>query len=184
MVNSSRQCMEDVRELVIRAKTGDRQAFADLYDQFAPLVRSVGFDATGCVQASEDVCQEVFLHAYRKLGQLRDAARFAGWLMTIARRSCADWRHMRRSRPKLGLEGVEPAANPPEPIDEESQRLLDAIRQLPAKERTALHLFYLAEQPAQAAREAMGLSNSGFYKVLDRAKKRLASILQERKVIP
>ena len=130
------------------------------------------------------MCQEVFLQAYRKLGQLRDASRFAGWLMTIARRSCADWRRMRRSRPKLGLDGVEPAGDPPEPVDEESRRLLDAVRELPVKERTALHLFYLAEQPAQAAREAMGLSNSGFYKVLDRAKKRLASILQKRKVMP
>jgi RNA polymerase sigma-70 factor, ECF subfamily len=184
MVNSSRHRMEDVRDLVNRAKAGDRQAFADLYDQFAPLVRSVGYDATGCVQESEDVCQEVFLQAYRKLGQLRDAARFAGWLMSIARRSCADWRHLRRSRPKLGLDGVEPAGNPPEPIDEESRRLLDAIRELPAKERTALHLFYLAEQPASAAREAMGLSNSGFYKLLDRAKRRVASILQKRRIVP
>jgi RNA polymerase sigma-70 factor, ECF subfamily len=176
--------MEDVQELVNRAKTGDRQAFADLYDQFAPLIRSVGYDATGCLQESDDLCQEVFLQAYRKLGQLRDAARFAGWLMSIARRSCADWRHRQRSRPKLGLDGVEPAHEVPEPIDEESERLLDAIRQLPTKERTALHLFYLAEQPASAAREAMGLSNSGFYKLLDRAKKRVAAILQNRRVMP
>ena len=71
-----------------------------------------------------------------------------------------------------------------EPADEESQRLLDAIRQLPAKERTALHLFYLAEQPASAAREVLGLSNSGFYKLLDRAERRVASILAKRKAVP
>jgi RNA polymerase sigma-70 factor, ECF subfamily len=176
--------MRDVRELVIQAKAGDRQAFADLYDQFAPLVRSVGYDATGCLQESEDLCQEVFLQAYRRLGQLRDPSRVAGWLMSIARHSCADWRRTRRLRPKIGLEGIEPAGDHPAPADEESGRLLDAIRRLPAREQTALHLFYLAEQPALVAREAMGLSSSGLYKVLDRAKKRLASILRERKGVP
>ncbi len=176
--------MEDVHDLVIRAQRGDRQAFANLYDQFAALVRSVGYDATGCLQESEDLCQEVFLQAYRRLGQLRDPSRFAGWLMSIARRSGADWRRKQRQLPRVGLEGVEAAGHAAEPADEESQRLLDAIRQLPARERTALHLFYLAEQPASAAREVMGLSKSGFYKLLDRAKRRVASILQRRKVLP
>jgi RNA polymerase sigma-70 factor (ECF subfamily) len=103
--------------------------------------------------------------------------------MSIARHACTDWQRRRRKRPEVGLQGAEPTGNCAEPNDEESQRLLDAIRQLPAKERTALHLFYLAEQPASAAREAMGLSNSGFYKLLDRAKRRLASMLRERKVV-
>ena len=176
--------MDDVRELVVRSKRGDRQAFANLYDQFAPLVRSVGYDATGCWQESEDLCQDVFLQAYRNLGQLRDASRFAGWLMSIARRSCSDWRRTRLQRPKTGMEGVDPAGDPPQPVNEDSQRLLDAIRQLPAKERTALHLFYLAEQPASVARQTMGLSNAGFYKLLDRARRRVAAILESREVVP
>ena len=78
--------MGDVRELVHRAKEGDHQAFADLYDQVSPLVRSVAYDATGRLQEAEDLCQDIFVHAYRNLKQLRDAARFPGWLMMIARR--------------------------------------------------------------------------------------------------
>jgi RNA polymerase sigma-70 factor (ECF subfamily) len=62
--------------------------------------------------------------------------------------------------------------------------LLEAIRHLPDKERMALHLFYLVEQPAASAREIMGLSNSGFYKVLERAKHRVAAILKRGKVMP
>jgi RNA polymerase sigma-70 factor, ECF subfamily len=169
---------------VMRAKTGDRQAFADLYDRFAPLVRAVAYDATGRLQDAEDLCQEVFLQVYRNLEQLRDASRLAGWLMSIARRSCADWHRARRQCPKIGLGDIEPSDDPPASGDVERQRLLDAVRRLPEKEQTALHLFYLVEQPASTARQAMGLSSSGFYKLLDRAKKHLASILQERKVMP
>ena len=70
--------MADVPDLVKRSKTGDRQAFADLYDQFAPLVRAVAYDATGSLHECEDLCQKVFLRAYRNLGRVRDASRFPG----------------------------------------------------------------------------------------------------------
>ena len=174
--------MGDVRELVLRAKEGDRDAFAFLYDQFAPLVRSVAYDATGCLQQADDLCQEVFWHAYRNLGQLRDDSRFAGWLMVITRRICVSWGRTRQRRPEVGLEKIEPSAAVSDPNDDEIQQMLGVVRQLPPKERMALHLFYLAEQPADLARQTLGLSSAGFYKVLERAKKRVAALLQERKV--
>src|SRR5271157_1306009 len=98
--------MDDVQELVLRAKEGDRRAFGLLYDQFAPLVRSVAYDVTGCLQEAEDLCQEVFLHGYRNLSQLRDDSRFPGWLMGITRRMCADWGRTRQRRPEIGVEEI------------------------------------------------------------------------------
>lgn len=175
--------MGDVRDLVLRAKGGDRQAFADLYDQFAPLVRSVAYDATGCPQESEDLCQEVFLLAYRNLSQLRDGSRFPGWLMMIVRRQCANWGRSRQRRREVGLEEIETPVAASDPNGDEIQHMLGAIRQLPPKERMALHLFYLVEQPAETARQTLGLSSAGFYKMLDRAKKRVAALLRNRKVM-
>jgi RNA polymerase sigma-70 factor, ECF subfamily len=175
--------MADVQELVERAKGGDRQAFAGLYDQFAPLVRSIAYDTSGSLHESEDLCQDVFLQAYRNLGQLRDPSRFAGWLMMIVRRACASWRRARRRHTELDLERISTPCEPPEPSNDEIQRLLNAVGLLPTKERMALHLFYLAEQPASLARQTMGLSNAGFYKVLERAKRRVAALLQKRKVM-
>jgi RNA polymerase sigma-70 factor, ECF subfamily len=175
--------MGDVRELALRAKGGDRRAFADLYDQFAPLVRSIAYDAAGGLQEAEDLCQEVFLHAYQNLGQLRDAARFPGWLMMIARRTCASWGRRQQRRLAVGFEEAEAPIAASGSNDDEIREMLNAIRQLPPKERMALHLYYLAEQPAELARQTMGLSTAGFYKVLERAKRRVASLLQNRKVM-
>jgi RNA polymerase sigma-70 factor, ECF subfamily len=174
--------MGEVRQWVLQAKEGDHTAFADLYDQFAPLVRSVAYDATGCLQESEDLCQEIFLQAYRNLGQLRDAAKFPGWLMMIARRSCASWGRRRKQRPEVGLNEIEIPIAKADSNDDEIQHMLGAIRQLPPKERMTLHLFYLAEQPAELARQTLGLSSAGFYKVLERAKRRVAALLEKRKV--
>jgi RNA polymerase sigma-70 factor, ECF subfamily len=174
--------MSDIRELVLQARKGDRDAFAGLYDRFAPLIRSVAYDATGCLQEVEDLCQEVFLHAYRNLTQLHDDERFPGWLMMIARRKCVSWGRTRKRHPVVALEAMDPPVADCDGNDDAIQEMLDAIRRLPDKERLALHQFYLAEQPAELARQTLGLSSSGFYKVLERAKRHLVSLLRNRRV--
>ncbi len=59
-------------------------------------------------------------------------------------------------------------------------QLGEAIRELPEKERVVLHLFYLQQQPVDEARLIVGLSRSGFYRVLERARKRLQRMLQQK----
>ena len=56
---------------------------------------------------------------------------------------------------------------------------------LPEKERLALHAFYLQEQSAEDARRTVGLSRSGFYRALERARKQLTTLLvQKREDLP
>lgn len=51
------------------------------------------------------------------------------------------------------------------------------MAQLPPADRLVIHWFYLQQHPVDRARELLGLSRSGFYKRLDRAKRRLKRIL-------
>lgn len=60
-------------------------------------------------------------------------------------------------------------------------RLGAALDQLEDRERLAVHLFYLDADPVQAAESALGLSRSGFYKLLARAKEKLAALMREVK---
>ena len=66
------------------ARRGDRAAFASLHEQFAPMVHGMLLARVGLNDA-DDVVQEVFLHAMRKLPTLRDSAAFGPWLATITR---------------------------------------------------------------------------------------------------
>jgi RNA polymerase sigma-70 factor (ECF subfamily) len=59
------------------------------------------------------------------------------------------------------------------------EHVREAIRDLPERERLAVHMHYLSEQPAETAREALGLSSSGFYKLLERARRRLRARLSQ-----
>ncbi len=162
------------KTLIRAVFAGEKAAYETLYDRYAPLVRAVCYDTTGNFADAQDLAQDVFMRAYEKLDRLRDPERFGKWLIGIARLRCKEWRRQRlRSRNKnVGLNDDQAVA--PEPPDDSRIELLrEMITTLPEKERLALHTFYLQGNSAEAAHRIMGLSRSGFYRVLERARKRL-----------
>ena len=168
--------------LVGAVLSGQDSAFADLYDRYARLVRAICHDATGNLTDAKDLCQEVFLRAYRKLADLREPEKFPAWLVSIARRVCQEWRRRRaRDRHEYVGRDVESWSTgaAPDYDDEDLSRLRDAITDLPDTERLAVHLYYLQEHAAEHARMVLDLSRSGFYRVLDRARRRLRQALAD-----
>ncbi|HUU19615.1 MAG TPA: sigma-70 family RNA polymerase sigma factor [Sedimentisphaerales bacterium] len=157
---------------------GDKAAYEKLYDRYAPLVRAVCYDMTGNLADAQDLAQDVFMRAYEKLDHLRDPERFGKWLVGIARLRCREWKRQRlRSQNKnVGLKDYQAVAPDP-PDDSRIELLREMITTLPEKERLALHTFYLQGSSAEAAHRIMGLSRSGFYRVLERARKRLEQLL-------
>ena len=171
--------------LVLGVLSGDKSAFAELYDRRARLVRAVCYDATHDLHAAADLTQEVFLRAYRGLGGLRDPDCFAAWLVGIARQACRE-RRRRQTRERAGLarHAAESALDEPVTTDDRpDDRIADlrhAIASLPEKERLALHAFYLQEQDAEQACTVLGLSRSGLYRVLAVARRRLKGLLSKQ----
>ncbi|MFQ5807327.1 MAG: RNA polymerase sigma factor [Phycisphaerae bacterium] len=182
--------------LVLGVRNGDRSAFAELYDRRARLIRAICYDATKDLHAAADLTQEVFLRAYQHLGRLHDPQRFAAWLVGIARQVCREWRRqrLREERKVAGFAAhqrmLDTAAEPP---DERLVELRDAIASLTAKEqkrvpsltekeRLALHAYYLQGRDVEEARAVLGLSRSGFYRVLSSAVERLRRILAKQEV--
>ena len=70
--------------LVRAAQEGDRDAFGELVRRYERLVYSVALRRIGNHAEAQEVTQEVFLLALRKLGQLRTPAALSGWLRQIA----------------------------------------------------------------------------------------------------
>lgn len=177
------------RVLVRQALDGESQAFGQLFDRYVRLVHSVCYDTTGRTEDARDLVQDVFMRSYRNLAQLREPDRFASWLLAISHRTCRDWirRKMRDRHEFLGTDpgsnaNVNASANAGvkaegAEVDEDLDRLRHAMQTLPDNERLALHLFYLEDQPVEAARKVLGLSRSGFYRVLERSRERLREIL-------
>jgi RNA polymerase sigma factor (sigma-70 family) len=71
--------------LVRRAQAGDRAAFQDLYETYLPKIYDFSLGMLRNRADAEDVTSETFLRAVERLGDLREAGAFKGWLYTIAR---------------------------------------------------------------------------------------------------
>jgi RNA polymerase sigma-70 factor (ECF subfamily) len=83
------------RDLVRAARAGDRVAYGELYQRYAPMVHGVLLArvAPGHV---DDLLQEVFLKAMTQITHLREDDHFGGWIAAIARNRAAD--HYRQTR--------------------------------------------------------------------------------------
>ncbi len=167
------------KALVLAVFAGDKAAYKKLYDRYAPLIRAVCYDMTGNLADAQDLAQDVFMRAYEKLDRLRDPELFGRWIVGIARLRCKEWRRqkLRSQNKNIGLNDNAQAVAPESPDDSRIELLREMITTLPEKERLALHTFYLQGSSADNVRRIMGLSRSGFYRVLERARKRLEQLL-------
>jgi RNA polymerase sigma-70 factor (ECF subfamily) len=168
--------------LVRAVLAGDKAAYENLYDRYAPLIRAVCYDVAGNLTDAQDLAQDVFMRAYKNLDQLRDPDRFGKWLVGIARLRCHEWlrRNLQLRDKRVELSEAQIAVPGP-PDDNRIELLREMITKLPEKERLALHTFYLQGSSADNARRIMGLSRSGYYRVLERARKRLKKLIYEER---
>ena len=170
--------MPNDKMLVQAVLTGDKTSYEKLYDRYAPLIRAVCYDTAGNLADAQDLAQDVFLRAYEKLDHLRDPDRFGKWLVRIARLRCHEWLRRRLREQGKNVERYKAESVAPDPPDDDRIELLrKMIATLPDKERLALHTFYLQGNSADNARRIMGLSRSGYYRVLERARNRLEQLM-------
>jgi len=94
------------RETVDRARTGDQQALADLYDWYMPRVYRYAVARLGNVAEAEDLTEEVFLKMLGAIGEFRwKDVPFSSWLFRIAHNHIATWfrRAAQRGGPAAAL---------------------------------------------------------------------------------
>ena len=77
--------MRSDAETVGAVLAGQRQAFADLVRRHEGAVHAVAMGVLRDHHAAQDVCQDTFVAAYRKLAALRDPASFGSWIAAMAR---------------------------------------------------------------------------------------------------
>jgi RNA polymerase sigma-70 factor (ECF subfamily) len=140
--------------LMAAARRGDRAAFAELVERHRPVLTALCRRALADPELAEDAVQEAVLLAMTSLDRLRQVDRFGSWLAGIGLNVCRRWLR-ERSRESWSWEAVQggraadrPAAGPgPEELAEAAElaaRIRRAVAGLPAGQRTAVTLYYLA----------------------------------------
>lgn len=147
--------------LVLLSQAGSADAMDGLARRWTPrLLRYAARMLGGSIESAEtarDVVQETWVGAIRGLSGLRDPAQFPAWIYGIATRKCADAIRTSMRRRRLDLHSV--GAGPTEAAVSVEYRIdmKDGIRQLPPKQRAAVHLFYGEDLTVEEIASALGI---------------------------
>src|SRR5438874_7698910 len=149
LFRSNQMTWDEITMLVTRAQAGDRAAYGELVERFQPTVYAVALARLRNPGEAQELAQEVFLHAMKKLPQLRDVQCFAGWLRQITVRMAIN--RLTRRGPVQGTDSdvLEQAAAPgTSPLDElvraeQHAELYRGLKRLKDVDRATLEAFYL-----------------------------------------
>lgn len=153
--------------LVEAVRGGDRNAFGQLYDLYAPMVHGillarVPFDEV------DDLVQDVFLLAFKRIHTLREAGAFGGWLAMIARNRAVDFHRRRRETEELPEDLARRSS-----VDPEAAEALRLIRTLPDAYRETLVLRLVEGMTGPEIAERTGLTPASVRVNLHRGMKML-----------
>jgi len=164
--------------LVGAVLAGDRSAFALLVSRYKGAVRATALSVLGDHHAAEDIEQEAFVAAYRKLATLRSARKFGPWVLQITRRLALNAARRRPTTITLD-EQAEPAAPGDGQLEADLQPVLAAVMKLPEPERQAVMLRYFGGHSVQEMADMTSRSVGTVTKQLWRARQRLRRWIEE-----
>ncbi len=147
------------RDLVERARRGDREAFAVLVHQVSGSLYAVAFRILRDTGLAEDALQNALVLAWRRLPHLRETERFEAWIHRILVHACYD--EARRSRHWSANVRVLPVEGPSTP-DESStiatrDELERAFARIPIEQRAVFVLHHYLGLPLVEIAELLGI---------------------------
>lgn len=182
------QMQHNDTDLVRLVLSGDDDAFSLLVTKYRKQVHALAWRIVKDFHIAEEITQDTFITAYRKLENLNEPQRFAGWLSVITRRQCFAWLR-KRSKMIQSFEHQEQVDNEPieevvysEYVVEEKERVAveaqrEVVQKLLAKlqesERTVMTLHYFGEMTCVEIGEFLGVSANTIKSRLHRAQQRL-----------
>ena len=169
--------------IIRRCLNGEPEAFGFLVDKYKGAIYAFAYTKLRNFHDAEDVTQEVFINAYRKLRSLRRWDNFHAWIYAITSNLCRNWVRTRANRP----DGEYTEDQDPETLDKRSESsyreglmheslyesLNEALDALPEGYRQVLTLYYLGGMSGDEIARFLGTSPSNVRQRLSRARSRL-----------
>ena len=168
--------------LVERACDGDADSFTELCRRYYPAMVAIAHSVLGDRNLAEDAAQQAFAKAIRKMPQLRQKSRFAGWLAVICRNAARDMARTVGAGPR-----VCPITSTDEDLstipaeshqDGPTEAIKEAINKLSASAREVIFLRFYDGMSYEKISAVLGISEQAINGRLRRAKKKMADYLR------
>jgi RNA polymerase sigma factor (sigma-70 family) len=178
-------------ELIVRARTGDTQAWGDLYREFAPAIFRFCRRAMPTKEDAEDATMEIFMKLRDKIEQYDQTRSFTAWLYKVAANHCWDMLRRRKLRQDKETEDVTemplecPEPNQLEKLIEErtSEEVRKALDKLGVRARMALVMRYYSDMSYDEIADALGVRRAFVGVVLLRARHELRQAMGQNSAL-
>ena len=172
-------------QLIRKILSGDDAAFGILVEKYQKSVHALAWRKIQDFHHAEEIMQDTFLRAYKKLPTLKNPNQFSGWLHVIANRLCIDWMRSQKSvmqsledTPVAEIEKSSYTHHVAAQWETERTKSCHALvkkllEKLPENEREVVTLYYLDEMSTKEIGKFMGVSVNTITSRLHRARKRL-----------
>ena len=171
-----------VPDVIERARTGDRSAFAELYDTHCDAVYRYVLYRVREPSDAEDLTSEVFTRAFANIHRYRwQGKSFLAWLYTIARNAVTDRR--RRDRPTVELDNAYgiaeegPTAHDHAVRGEQVDALKGAVKHLTTEQQEVLVLRFVENMSSRQVAKVLGKNEGAIRALQFRALGRLRKLL-------
>ncbi len=175
------------RVLVERCRSGDLSAFEEIYKAHAGKLFSVACRMLGNPADAEDLLQEIFLSAHRKLDGFRGEAALGTWLYRLATNHCLDYLRSRASRTEQVTDALDDEAGLFETgsrgLAEQTVSKMDlerAMARLPEGCRAAFVLHDVQGLEHREVAEVLGIAEGTSKSQVHKARLRLRAMLSQR----
>ena len=175
-------------QLIQRVLEGDDNAFSVLVNKYQKQVHALAWRKIGDFHIAEEITQDTFLKAYKKLPTLKEPQRFDSWLYVIAANRCSSWLRKKRlwTQPIEALEetdneqiqnatysGYVAAENERTTAEAQREVVKKLLARLQESERTIITLHYFGEMSCTEIGTFLGVSANTIKSRLRRAQQRL-----------
>ncbi|MCK0131103.1 sigma-70 family RNA polymerase sigma factor [Flavobacteriaceae bacterium F08102] len=168
-------------DLIKRCKRNDQRAQMQLYDLYAKAMYNTAMNFVKDSAVAEDMMQEGFIKAFRKIDSFNQDVSFGTWLKRIVINQCLDWLKKR----KLKIVNLEESQVKSQPEDDwqietavSMSQIKEAIENLPESNRIVVKLFLLEGYDHQEISQILGISEVNSRSLLHRGKLKLKEQLK------
>jgi RNA polymerase sigma factor (sigma-70 family) len=180
----SRVLVSDLNDtsLVMQSLGGDKEAFCEIVTRYQNLLCSLAYSSVGDFKHSEDIAQDAFVEAWKKLDTLQDPEKLKAWLCGILRFKVSHFRRKSKSQPTDFIEDIAESKQPNPTTEELDSAAIEAQQQtlmwkvlesIDETYREPLILYYREQQSIERVAAELELTTDTVKQRLSRGRKLL-----------
>lgn len=172
--------LENEKELVVKSRNGDSQAFGVLYDHYVRRIYNFIFYKTYHKETAEDLSSQTFFKALNSIASVDPERSFSSWIYKIAQNTVID--HYRKDRNHADIDDIWDISDDTDilsdlDVDRNFKNAQKYLKELPQLERDIIMMRVWQEMPYKEIAEIVGKSEANCKMIYSRAIKKLRDVV-------